>query len=167
MNANRPSLLLRRTLFIWPGALFALALAGCAVMPGSDPLRVTVVGVEALQGEGLELRFAVKLRVLNPNDTAIEYDGVALDLELNGKALASGASNQKGVVPRFGEAVFSVPVSISAFGAFRQAMGLADGQNLDKLPYALRGKLAGGPFGTMRFTDQGVLNWPQGGRLGG
>ena len=35
---------------------------------------------------GAELRLAVKLRVQNPNEEAVEYDGAALDLEVNGRA---------------------------------------------------------------------------------
>ena len=29
------------------------------------------------------------------------------------------------------------------------------------LPYVLRGKLAGGVFGTRRFSDSGTLDWPE------
>ena len=140
----------------------ALALlAACASLPGGrDAPRVHVVGLDALPGQGLELRFAVKLRVQNPNDEPIDYDGIALDLDIDGKALATGVSDQAGRVPRFGEAVLSVPVSVSVFAAMRQALAVAEGARLDKLPYALRGKLAGGLFGTLRFTDEGTLSWP-------
>jgi len=164
---SRPTWVLDRTLLVWLSALLALALSACATLPGRDALRVNVVGVEPLQGEGFELRFAVKLRAQNPNDAAVEYDGVALELELNGKALASGVSDQKGTVPRYGETVFSVPVSISALAAVRQAMSLVEGQNLDRIPYVLRGKLAGGMFGGVRFSDEGTLSWPQSAKTGG
>ena len=140
-----------------------LGLASCAALPGGADLRVNVVGIEALQGEGLELRFAVKLRAQNSGATAIDFDGVALELELNGKALATGVSDQRGSVPRYGEALFNVPVSVSALAALRQAIGLADAQTLDKLPYVLRGKLGSGLFGALRFSDQGTLRWPRGG----
>ena len=48
----------------------ALAATACASLSGSDPPRVSVAGIEALPGEGLELRFLVKLRVQNPNEGA-------------------------------------------------------------------------------------------------
>ncbi len=157
----------RRAFFIGLSTALALMLGACAALSGSETLRVNVVGIEPLQGEGFELRFAVKLRAQNSGEAAIDYDGVALELDLNGKALASGVSDQKGSVPRYGEALFSVPVSISAFAALRQALGLAEGQNLDKVPYVLRGKLGHGGFGAIRFTDEGSLRWPQGGKAGG
>lgn len=138
--------------------LVALALAGCAALQGRDPLRVEVVGIEPVEGQGLELRLAIKLRIQNPNDGAVEYDGTALELEVNGKTLASGVSDQKGSVPRYGETVLVVPVSISAMNAVRQALVLADGTQRDSLPYVLRGKLAGGAFGALRFTKDGSIS---------
>lgn len=142
-------------------SLLILTLGACALFPQRDPLNINVVGIEPLPGQGLEVRLAVKLRLQNPNETAIEYSGVALDLDVNGKLLASGVSDQRGTIGRFSETVLVVPVSVSAFSALRQAVGLTQRQTLDNLPYRLRGKLAGGVFGTLRFSDSGTLSLPQ------
>lgn len=141
--------------------LLALGLGACASLGGRDPLRIDLAGLEPLPGQGLEVRFAVRLRLQNPNDSAVDFNGVALDLEVNGQPLASGVSDQSGSVPRFGETLISVPVSISAFSAMRQAWGVAGHQPGQGLPYVLRGKLAGGLFGTRRFSDSGTLTWPE------
>ncbi|MEE4686096.1 LEA type 2 family protein [Pseudomonas alliivorans] len=141
--------------------LLILALSACTLLPNRDPLTISVAGIDPLPGQGLELRMAVKLRVQNPNETAINYSGVALDLDVNGRLLASGVSNQHGSIGSFSEAVLVVPVSVSAFAALRQALGLSQTQRLDNLPYTLRGKLAGGLFGTMRFRDSGTLDLRQ------
>ena len=154
----------RRRVLLACALLLTAALGGCASLGQRDPVRVHLAGIEPLPGQGLELRFMVKLRVQNPNETPIDYDGVALDLEVNRKLLASGVSDQKGSVPRFGEAVLGVPVTISAFAAVRQALGLAEGQSLENMPYVLSGKLAGGPFGVLRFADEGTLSLPGSGR---
>ena len=152
-----------RLLLAWLVAITAmvLTLAGCETVTRPDALRVTVAGVEPLQGEGLELRFMVRLRVQNPNDAAVDFDGVAVDLEVNGKNLASGLSDRKGTVPRFGETLIDVPVSVSAFAAMRQALGLSDAAARGELPYVVSGKLAGGLFGTVRFSQSGTLRMPQ------
>ena len=139
-------------------ALLATALGACAALAPRDPLNVQVAGIQPLQGEGLELRLMVKLRLQNPNEGAIDYNGVALDLEINGRRLASGVSDQRGTVPRFGESVLSVPVTISAFSAARQALGLAENAGLEGVPYVLQGKLAGGLFGTQRFVERGTFD---------
>ncbi|MDR5768472.1 LEA type 2 family protein [Caballeronia sp. LZ008] len=137
-----------------------LALGGCAGFFNRDAMRVSVAGIEPLEGQGLEMRFAVKLRIQNPNDAPIDFDGVALDLDLNGRAFASGVSDQRGTVPRFGETVLSVPVTVSAFSMARQAFGFASGDTVSKVSYAVRGKLAGGAFGGARFADSGYVDLP-------
>lgn len=139
----------------------AFVLAGCAALQPNDPLRVEVVGIEPAESQGLELRLAIKLRIQNPNEGTVSYDGTALELEVNGKTLATGVSDQKGSVPRYGESILVVPVSISAMNAVRQALVFTDGKQRDELPYelpyVLRGKLAGGAFGTVRFTKEGSI----------
>ncbi len=140
--------------------LFA-GLAACSTFAPRDPLHIDLVGLEPLPGEGLEVRFAVKLRIQNPNDRPISYDGVALQLAVNNQPLASGVSDQSGQVPRFGEALIRVPVTISAYSAMRQAWGAADYTPGQGLPYELSGKLGGGLFGSARFIDSGTLKWPE------
>lgn len=141
-------------------SLLLLSLSACALLPNRDPLNINVVGFEPLQSQDMEVRFAVKIRVQNPNESAIDYNGVALDLEVNGQPLAAGVSDQSGSIARFSETVLTVPVSVSAFSVLRQTLGLSQTQTLNNLPYVLRGKLAGGLFGTMRFTDSGKLSLP-------
>ncbi len=141
-------------------SLLLLSLSACALFPNRDPLNINVVGIEPLQSQGMDIRFAVKIRVQNPNENPIDYNGVALDLEVNGQPLASGVSDQSGSIARFSETVLTVPVSVSAFSVLRQTLGLSQTQSLNDLPYVLRGKLAGGLFGTMRFTDTGTLSLP-------
>ncbi|WP_332762893.1 LEA type 2 family protein [Pseudomonas koreensis] len=142
-------------------SLLLLSLSACALFPNRDPVNINVVGLEPLPSQDLEVRFAIKLRVQNPNETAIDYNGIALDLDVNGHSLASGVSDQSGSIPRFSETIVSVPVSISAFSVLRQTLGLSQTQTLDNLPYILRGKLAGGLFGTLRFVDSGTLSLPK------
>lgn len=157
MSSHRLALSLR----LWLAACLLFGLGGCAgLFGGRDPLQVDLVGLEPLPGEGMEARFAVKLRVQNPNDSAIDYDGVALALNVNGRPLASGVSDQSGQLPRFGERVLSVPVSISALRLVRQAWTLGNAPPLKGLPYEVEGKFSAGLFGSVRFRDSGVLDWP-------
>ena len=141
-------------------AFVVLTLNGCAGMFGSEPVRVNVAGIDPIDSQGLEVRFNVKLRVQNPNESAINFDGVSLDLELNGKPFASGVSDQGGTVPRFGETVVSVPLTVPAFAAVRQAFAFPGAVQAGQIPYILRGKLAGGLTNTTRFVDQGTLSLP-------
>jgi len=138
-------------------AAAALVFAGCASFQRTDPPQVTLVGVEPAASEGLEARLQVKLRVQNPNSTAIDYNGVYVELDLQGKSFASGVSNQSGTVPSFGEALIGVPVSVSVLGIARDAMGML-GSSTDKIKYEMQGKLNSPTSGALRFKSQGEVS---------
>jgi LEA14-like dessication related protein len=139
-------------------ALLVSGLCSCMTLsPNSDPLNVSVAGVEPLDGEGFELRLAVKVRIQNPNDAPVQYNGVALTLELNGKKFGSGVSDETGTVPRYGETVVTLPVTVGPFNMARQVLGFLNSGDVKSVSYAVHGKLEGGPFATKRFSDKGTF----------
>jgi hypothetical protein len=152
----------RRSLFASVAAcLLAVLLAGCASLSNRDPLVVTVAGIESLPGEGMEMRLLVKLRVQNPNDLPIDYDGIALNFDVQGRSFASGVSAEAGSVPRFGEVVVAVPVTVSVLRMVRQVVGMMDGKPVDRIEYELRGKLnSASLFGMRRFSAKGDFRMP-------
>ena len=146
----------------WLLLLAAVMLSACASMPSKDPLQVSVAGIESMPGEGMELRLLVKLRIQNPNDAPIEFNGISLNLDVMGRDFASGVSDQAGTVPRFGEAIVAVPVTVSLMRMARQVIGMLDGKPVDKVTYSLTGKLNGvSLFGTQRFSSNGELELPK------
>jgi LEA14-like dessication related protein len=139
----------------------ALTLGACANMPGREPLQVTVADIESIPGEDLEVRMMVKLRVQNPNDAPVEYNGVYLKLEVLDKTFATGVSNEHGTIPRFGESIVSVPVTVSMLrmGLYALSM-LSSGTPVDKVKYKMTGDLSGPVFGSNKFQTQGELTLP-------
>ncbi len=156
-SARRP----RRTLIVAGLALGACALAGCAALGVREPVEVSVVGIDPLPGQGMEGRFLVTLRVQNPNEQPIDFDGVAIELDVRGSRFATGVSDERGIVPRFGESVIRVPVSVPVSALVRQALSLAAGGRV-RADYRLRGRLAGPGFGGVRFDSAGELTLPPG-----
>ncbi|MBK5105207.1 MAG: LEA type 2 family protein [Burkholderiales bacterium] len=157
----------RRRILIFCSALLAIAtlLPGCAglgALGGYSAPRVNLAGIDSLPGEGLELRFLLKLRVQNPGDADLHYDGIWVEVELRGQPLASGGAPLQGVVPRFGETVVMVPVTASGFSMARQAISLlrssgeADGPG--PVTYALRGRLGGTGLGGGSFESSGEID---------
>jgi LEA14-like dessication related protein len=144
-----------RTLFVLS---LLVGLGACANLPNRDPLVVDVAGIDSLPGEGMEVRLRVAIRIQNPNDTPVEYSGTALDLSLNGRRAASGVSDATGIVPRYGETVIYVPVTISAFNMVNQLIGFMETADSNEVSYRVRGKLEGGLFGTRRFADEGSFS---------
>lgn len=145
----------------WLAAALMAPLAACATLTGREPLTVDVVGVEPLPGRGIEGRFLVSLRVQNPNTEPVPFDGVAITLDVRGERFASGVSDVSGTVPRFGETVLGVPVTVPVSAMLAQVMGLAAGGR-PRLDYDLRGRLAGPGFGGVRFSSSGELTLPAG-----
>ena len=133
---------------------------GCASLQGREPIQVIIAGVEPLQGEGLELRMLVKLRIQNPNDLPLDFNGVSVQIDVQGKRFATGVSGAGGTVPRFGETIVKVPVSISVFRVVRQAIGVMTDEYRGKIAYEMTGKLAGPAFNSLRFKSNGELTLP-------
>ena len=133
---------------------------GCATLQGRDPLQVTVAGIEPLESQGMEMRMLVKLRVQNPNDAPVDYNGVALEMNVRGKTLATGVSDAAGSVPRFGEALIDVPVTVSAFRMLSHAMGMMQSSVSGPITYEMKGKLSSSGFNATHFHTRGEFELP-------
>lgn len=137
-------------------AALPLALLGACATPRA-PLQVNVASVERIDSAPMELRFVARLRVRNPNDMALEFSGTTAELSLSGsgKVIGGGVSDTRGTVPRLGEAIVELPITVDALGDVRQAIGLYGAANR-KLDVALRGRLVGGGD-ALRFEWRGEL----------
>jgi LEA14-like dessication related protein len=153
-------MLISRSVLLVLLAFGALLFAGCASLQPREPIQVIVVGVEPLEGEGLELRMLIKLRIQNPNDLPVDFNGVSVQMDVQGKRFAAGVSDAAGSVPRFGETIVDVPVSISVFRIARQAIGVLTKEYRGKLAYEMTGRLAGSGFNSVHFSSGGELTLP-------
>ena len=138
-------------------SLTAALLAACATPVA--PLRVNVASVQRIEGGSMELRFLARLRVQNVNDSAIEFSGATAELKLYGKVIGTGVSDGRGLVPAFGETFVEIPVTVSAIGDVRQAIGLYGAPDR-KLDTVLTGRLAGSRFENLSFEWRGELAMP-------
>ena len=152
-------MIVRRTdLRLWIALAALLFGASCAGLVGREALHVTVAGVEPVQGEGLELRLGVKLRVQNPNEEPIDFRGAFVDLEVEGQRFASGVSSESGTVPGYGETIVTIPVTASAFQMAFGALKVINGRYRGNIDYSLQGKLDGPAFRSVHFNSKGSLN---------
>ena len=138
----------------------AAALAACAGIGLREPLRVSLAGLESLPGEGLEMRFLAKIRVQNPNDVSITYSGLSAELDLNGRSFASGVSPATGEIPRFGESVIELPLTVPGTAIVRQVLGFI-GAVPSKATYHVKGFLSTGTFGRAPFDSTGEVEMPK------
>lgn len=137
-------------------ALIPLALvAGCATPP-KQGLVVSVAGVEAVPSGGSELRATVTLRIQNPNDRGLSFGGASVQLSLRGEVVGSGVTASGGNVPRFGEALLPVTVTVTRIAALKQALGLY-GADDRRLTYKISGTLATEATGAKPMTFESVV----------
>ena len=137
-------------------ALVGATLSACA---GQEPIRVNLAGLDSIPGEGMEVRFLAKMRVQNPNDAPLTFNGISAEVDLNGRSFASGVSDARGEIPRFGEGVIEVPLTVPATAIVRQVLGLFTGDR-SKATYHARGFLNTGTFGRQKFNSTGEIELP-------
>ena len=141
-------------------ALVGAAVVACAPIGLREPLRVNLAGLESLPGEGMEARWLARIRVQNPNDVSIAYNGLSAELDLNGKSFASGVSPAAGEIPKFGESVLELPLTVPATAILRQIFGLISGVP-SKATYRVHGFLNTGTFGRAPFDSTGQIDLPE------
>jgi len=140
-------------------AVVLAVLAGCAGMPqGMEPLSVTLVDVRPGQVGLLEQEYAMRIRVQNPNNVEIPLQGVAFDLELNGKTFAKAVSRQDKVVPAFGDTVLDVR-AISTLGAVLEQVGAMRDGPPGRIAYRLQGRLAPVSGAYLPFDSAGQIDF--------
>lgn len=142
------------------------ALGGCAGLRlGMQKPEVTVANIRLLDGNLLEQRFLLTLRVMNPNTSEIAIEGLTFKVDLNGQPFAKGVGNQPVVIPRLGEAMVEVTATTGLGGLLRQLKAL---KGREKVEYRISGRLVTGNFGGIDFDQTGEVELPKGlGEAGG
>jgi LEA14-like dessication related protein len=136
--------------------------SACAVWGLREPLNVTIADLKPLEIGVLEQRYVMKVRLLNPNDTEIAFDGVVFDLQINDMSFAKGVSDQRSVIPRFGEALIEVQVVSGLQNILRQVNDLLKGDRT-AVTYRIKGRLhLDGGIGSVPFDSRGEFVFPAG-----
>jgi LEA14-like dessication related protein len=101
---------------------------------------VELISFKALPLNGLEQNFEVGLKLINPNDFELPFNGISYQLSVAGKSLAQGVAADIPTAKAYGELRFVVPVSTSLIGGFRVLKALIDNQGQD-ISYQLTAKI--------------------------
>jgi len=154
MSCSQPLLKSLAVLLI---ALLASACAGLGPYPETP--RVSLVSIQPKEMTLFEQRFAVQLRVLNPNATAIPVQGLSYALEVNEREFAYGVNPQSIEIPAFGEALLDVEISSNLLSVVRQLQSMS-GETRNTLVYRLAGKInLANSLRSLSFDYTGELNY--------
>jgi LEA14-like dessication related protein len=131
------------------------------VMDFDEP-EVELLALEPMTSQGMEARFKVKLRVVNPNSIPLEIEGMAYEVFIRDSKILSGVSNQALKVAPYSESVAELEVAAGMFGSLALLRDLMSNPVEGGLPYKLNAKLArNGLGGTVRVSREGQIDLRQ------
>ena len=104
--------------------------AGCSTLPpNTSAPRISVAGLRIIDIDLLEQRYALRLRVQNPNDFALSVSGMDYAVELNGRDFAKGVSDRRMDVPAYSERLFEVEITSGLADLVHQLQALESGRS--------------------------------------
>ena len=118
-----------------------LFLSGCATMsPDYEEPTVELVSFKALPANGFEQNFEIGLKLTNPNNFELPFNGISCQLSLAGETLARGVTSDIPTAAAYGESRFVVPVSTSLMGGIKVLKALMDSKGQD-IRYQMKAKI--------------------------
>lgn len=142
---------------LWLG--LCLLLPACSTLqPNFEKPTVTLTSIRLGQAQGLEQRFIVGLRVVNPNRVALPVEGMSYTLNLEGYDLANGVANNIAPIPAYGESTIDVDVAVNLFNSMRFMQNVLTKPVTD-LHYQFNAKLDIGNvlLPNLRVSEAGVI----------
>lgn len=120
-----------------------LLLSGCALTSLESP-EVTLADVQVTEIRSFETVFIVQLRVQNPNQKALDIDGLSCEIELDGRKFASGLQGAQQTIPPYGTALVPVEVYASVIDMVGSAIKMVKSAskkdaNIEEVDYKLSG----------------------------
>lgn len=151
---------LRATLIGFCSALMLLS-AGCANLglQAFDDPDIELLALEPLPSRGLEARFLLRLRIVNPNPIALDIDGLAYDVFLRDNKVLSGASNTPVSIEAYSEGEAGVEVAAGMMGSLALIRDFMSNPDAGDIPYRLDAKISRkGLGGSIRVSREGSLD---------
>jgi len=137
-----------------------LLLQGCATVRSDfEKPTVTASDLKLSEVKALEAVFLLELRIMNPNDFALDIRGLSCELNIEGSHFATGIGNEWQEIPAYGTQTVPLTVYASMIDVVGSVIQFLQGVGQQHpLQYELTGKVRLGGYGTVPFTSKGKLN---------
>jgi LEA14-like dessication related protein len=140
------------------GGVLVAGCAGIGIEEFDEP-DVELLSIQPARGQGMEARFLLRLRIVNPNPVRLAIDGMAYDVFLRGTKVLSGASNEEVIVEPYSEGFADLEVAVGMLGSLALLRDLLGDPPDGGLPYRLEAKISRkGIGGSMRVSREGELD---------
>jgi LEA14-like dessication related protein len=128
-------------------AAFILFFSGCAGLQTSDyqDPAVSINAFRMVPSQGIAPRFEIELRIVNPNRSALELEGIAYTIDIEGHRILTGAANDLPVIDPYSEGNVTLQAGTDLFGGLGLIGDLMK-QDHNKVTYDLHVKLDVGSY---------------------
>lgn len=139
-----------------------ITLTACATLdPNFEKPQVSVNSFKILPGGSINPTFEIGLRVVNPNNIALNLKGMSYTASIEGNKVFSGVANQLPIVPAYGEEEVKLQAQADLFGGIRLIADLMKPRETP-IGYTLKVKLDVGTFALpIYITRKGNLSIPK------
>ncbi|TRY29358.1 LEA type 2 family protein [Aliiglaciecola sp. M165] len=139
--------------------LMVSILSSCATLtPNFEQPDLQVTSLTLLPLNGLEQRFRLGFRVVNPNNIELPIDGMSFTLNLRDLKVATGVSDKAFILKPLGESTFEVTVSASLLNTGRVLLDIINAKPKE-LAYEIDAKIFTnkGLFGSIPVSRSGII----------
>jgi LEA14-like dessication related protein len=139
----------------------AFLFSSCATLtPDYEKPDLQLTNLQILPSQALEQRFRLSFRIVNPNNTIFEVDGMSFKLSLRGLQVATGVSDKKFILRPLSENTFDVDVSASLFNSGRVLLDILHSKP-EELAYQVDAKIftRKGLWGSIALIRTGVIRF--------
>jgi LEA14-like dessication related protein len=134
-------------------------LSGCTSLSSDfETPTVTINSFRPIPSDSGAPSFEIGLRVVNPNRDALELQGIAYTISLEGRELVTGVGKDLPIIPGYSEGNFTVTASASLYQGLRLITDLMS-MPRQSLSYEVSTKLDVGAFRpAIRVKDAGKIS---------
>ena len=138
--------------------LLPLLLCACAGLPSRlDPPRVTLENFRSLPANGGGPRFEIVLRVQNPNRQTLDIAGISYTVDLLGREVISGVTNEVPAIEGYSEEVVTLEAGLQLLQLVRLLTALGR-TPADAIGYRFAAKIDFNGFvPTQRVEESGEI----------
>ena len=140
--------------------LVVLFLQSCATMdPNYEEPTVMLSSFRAVPSDGMVPSFEVGLRIINPNGTPLDLEGVVYSISLQGHELVKGVGKGYPQIEGYSEGNINLTASANLLSGIRLITGMMQQKN-EPLEYEFKAKLdLAGFFQSLKISETGTLDF--------
>jgi LEA14-like dessication related protein len=138
--------------------VFSLLSACTTLNPDYEEPTVMMTAFRAVPAEGAMPGFEVGLRIINPNPTPLDLQGVVYSISLQGHELVKGVGKDYPQIEGYSEGNITLNASANLLRGIQFLAGMAKSPD-KQLEYEFEAKLdVGGFLPSLRVSDTGMFN---------